>query len=260
MTSESPGATAVCVDAVSCEAAAHARVLAARLALPLTHADDRAFATLLAVTDERVELRASTLDVGPVFCDFVDGAFGHRRRGQLRGEMLVKAIGYKGEPLDVVDATAGLGRDAVTLALVGCSVVAIERNASIHALLEDGIRRASERDEHLRQSLRDRLALHRSDAREHLDSRCADAAPDVVYIDPMFPQRDKSALVKKEMRVCRLVCGDDVDADDLFDRALRVATRRVVVKRALHAPPLAGPEPAVVRRGKSIRYDIYPIV
>jgi len=254
-----PPRCAVCNAGVSCEAAERARQLADELALPLTFADDDTHAALLTVTDEHLELRAPSLDVGPVYCDFIGGPFGFRRRGHLRGETLVKAIGYKGEAHAVIDATAGLGRDAVMLALAGCDVTAIERNPVIAALLIDGVRRACEHDNDTRQSLRDRLRIIQHDARDHLSGLHADARPDAIYLDPMFPHRDKSALVKKEMRVCRLATGDDEDADTLFDAALAGARRRVVVKRPAHAPQLAGRDPDLVKHGKSVRYDVYLI-
>ena len=98
-----------------------------------------------------------------------------------------------------------------------------------------------------------------------LDNGDAEALPlpagpwHAVYLDPMFPHRDKSALVKKEMQVFRQVVGDDDDASQLLEAALGCARYRVVVKRPRKAPAIAGPEPAARVEGKSSRYDIYPI-
>ena len=44
----------------------------------------------------------------------------------------------------------------------------------------------------------------------------------------------------------------------LLEIARRVARHRVVVKRWLHAPPVA-PKPTVQYKGQSIRYDAYLI-
>ncbi len=82
--------------------------------------------------------------------------------------------------------------------------------------------------------------------------------PQVIYLDPMFPHRDKSALVKKEMRVFRPLVGDDLDAPALLEAALALATHRVVVKRPRKAPIIDGPKPSHGLEGKSSRYDIYP--
>jgi 16S rRNA (guanine1516-N2)-methyltransferase len=83
-------------------------------------------------------------------------------------------------------------------------------------------------------------------------------APQVIYLDPMFPHRDKSALVKKEMRLFRPLVGDDMDAPALLEAALALASHRVVVKRPRKAPCIEGPKPSHALEGKSSRYDIYP--
>lgn len=81
--------------------------------------------------------------------------------------------------------------------------------------------------------------------------------PQVVYLDPMFPHKQKSALVKKEMRVFQSLVGPDLDADGLLEPARLLATKRVVVKRPDYAPPLANVATpnAVVTKGH--RFDIY---
>ena len=84
----------------------------------------------------------------------------------------------------------------------------------------------------------------------------AEAAPDVVYLDPMYPPKKKSALVKKEMRICRMLVGEDEDAGELLEIARRVARRRVVVKRLRHAPPLKA-NAAAEYVGRTVRYDVY---
>jgi 16S rRNA (guanine1516-N2)-methyltransferase len=83
-----------------------------------------------------------------------------------------------------------------------------------------------------------------------------DEFPEVVYLDPMFPPKKKSALVKIEMRVLRQLVGDDEDAAVLFESAARVARKRVVVKRMRLAPELV-PNPTIVFEGKTTRYDVY---
>ena len=227
-----------------------ARQLAAELSLPLVAADDADHELLLAVTLRRLELRRPGSDMRGIACDFTSGAFGYRRRtGHLRGELLVRAAGYKGQPLSVVDATAGLGRDAAVLALAGCSVTAIERSPIIAALLDDGLARAPD--------LLGRITLIRADARAYLAALVEADRPDVIHVDPMFPARAKSALMKKEMRLCRLAAGDDADAAELLAVARRTARRRVVVKRPPHAPTLDAARPSFTIKGKAVRYDVY---
>ena len=96
-------------------------VLAARW--ELEHDEENLMA--LVMTPEHLELRKrDEPKLGGIFVDFVGGAMAHRRKfGGGRGEAVAKAVGIKGSYLpDVVDATAGLGRDAFVLASVGCRV------------------------------------------------------------------------------------------------------------------------------------------
>ncbi|MCA9466306.1 MAG: class I SAM-dependent methyltransferase, partial [Nitrospira sp.] len=81
--------------------------------------------------------------------------------------------------------------------------------------------------------------------------------PEVIYLDPMFPHKEKSALVKKDMRVLQEVVGPDEDADELFTIARTVATNRVVVKRPDYADFLSGLKPQTSIKTKKHRFDIY---
>ena len=234
---------------------AAAKRLADRLSLPLVTEPDPACALLLTVTDKRLELRSNIARApGPVYVDFVGGSLGYSRRVNRFG-LLFRAIGTQPDGCTIVDATAGLGHDAFLLAYHGWKVTAIERSPILAALLADGIERARQVPE-LDDRLRDRLELVVGDAREVLKTLTAERTVDVVYIDPMFPPKKKSALVKKEMRVLRRVVGDDPDAGELLDVARSVTSRRVVVKRMIHASPIA-PAPSRSYRGKTTRYDVY---
>jgi len=195
---------------------------------------------------------------GPVRVDFVEGAVAHRRQfGGGAGQMIAKAVGIaQGIRPQVLDATAGLGRDAFVLASLGCRVDLIERQPLIGALLEDGLQRAASDAEVA--SIVARMRLLQGNAIE-LMGAWQDEAPQVIYLDPMFPHRDKSALVKKEMRLFRPFVGDDLDAPALLAAALKLASHRVVVKRPRKAPLIEGAKPGYALEGKSSRYDIYPL-
>jgi len=194
---------------------------------------------------------------GPVRVDFVEGAAAHRRlHGGGSGQMIAKAVGVQqGVRPHVLDATAGLGRDAFVLATLGCRVELIERQPLIAALLEDGLQRAA-LDAGVAPIVA-QMHLHCADAIE-LMQHWVGESPQVIYLDPMFPHRDKSALVKKEMRLFRPLVGADLDAPALLEAALALATHRVVVKRPRKAPPVEGCKPGYTLEGKSSRYDIYP--
>jgi 16S rRNA (guanine1516-N2)-methyltransferase len=194
---------------------------------------------------------------GPVRVDFVEGAVAHRRVfGGGSGQMIAKAVGVQpGMRPRVLDATAGLGRDGFVLASLGCAVTLIERQPLIAALLEDGLARA--RGDREVGPIVAQMQLLTGNAIELMDAWEGEP-PQVIYLDPMFPHRDKSALVKKEMRLFRPFVGDDLDAPALLAAALALASHRVVVKRPRKAPIIAGATPGYALEGKSSRYDIYP--
>nr|WP_229893419.1 16S rRNA (guanine(1516)-N(2))-methyltransferase RsmJ [Rahnella sp. LAC-M12] len=211
----------------------------------------------LVLTPERLELRKrDEPKLGAIFVDFVGGTMAHRRKfGGGRGEAVAKAVGIKGSYLpDVVDATAGLGRDAFVLASLGCKVRMLERNPVVAALLDDGLARGY-RDAEIGPWLRERMTLLHASSLTALSE--LSPKPEVVYLDPMYPHKQKSALVKKEMRVFQGLVGPDEDADGLLEPARRLATKRIVVKRPDYAPPMAdiAAQAAVVT--KSHRFDIY---
>lgn len=195
---------------------------------------------------------------GPVRVDFVEGALAHRRQfGGGSGQMIAKAVGIApGIRPRILEATAGLGRDGFVLASLGCELTLIERQPVIAALLADGLARA-ERDAETA-AIVARMRLLEGDAIA-LMRDWQDEPPEVVHLDPMFPHRDKSALVKKEMRLFRPLVGDDQDAPQLLAAALALASHRVVVKRPRKAPCIDGPKPGYSLEGKSSRYDIYPL-
>lgn len=184
-----------------------------------------------------------------------------REKGGGRSEMIAKAVGLKGgKSPSVVDATAGLGVDAFVLASLGCSVTLLERVPAVNALLRDGLERskkyAEKHDPELDEIL-SRMRLCEGEASAYLKRLASGEQPDVVYLDPMFPDRKKSAAVKKEMQIFHKLVGPDQDADRLLELALTRARERVVVKRPRIAPNLDGPVPSHVLKGKRNRYDVY---
>jgi 16S rRNA (guanine1516-N2)-methyltransferase len=238
-----------------------AAALARELGLPMAELSsglDDAFDLLLVVAEHRLELREVRRDApGPIHVDFVGGAVGYRgRTGQSRRQPIALAVGLRTGTRTVIDATAGLGRDAFHLASLGCRVTAVERSAVLAALVRDGLGRARGQGDPSLTEVLDRIELIVGDAREVLLARAEAARPDVVYLDPMYTPRRKSALGKKEMRACRALVGDDPDAGGLFEVAMRVARRRVVVKRHPHAPSL-GAKPSKRYVGATVRYDVY---
>lgn len=197
--------------------------------------------------------------VHPVFVDFLHGAASHRRlHGGGAGQAVAKAVGLnKKRDLTILDATAGLGRDAFVMASLGAKVTLFERHQTVYEILADGLSRMNLTADEDLIAIHQRLTLFNTSLLDGGASKFKDNQPDVVYLDPMFPERGKSAKVKKDMSIFHDLVGADDDADQLLAPALELARFRVVVKRSKQAPILAGQEPNTALVGKSSRFDIY---
>ncbi len=190
--------------------------------------------------------------------DFLSGAQTYRRlHGGGIKQPLARAVGIKsGIRPFILDVTAGLGNDAFLLATLGCRVTMVERSPVLAALLRDGLERAAS-DPELRKIIESRITLLEGDARIIIGD--LKEKPDTIYMDPMYPHRNKSALNRQEMRIIRSLVGDDKDADQLLRAALLQAGKRVVVKRPKGAPQIDKQLPSHVISMKNSRYDVYMV-
>lgn len=189
--------------------------------------------------------------------DFVTGAVGHRLRfGGGRGQDLAKAMGLRaGKTPMIVDATAGLGRDSFLLASLGAQVILIERSEKMHALLVEGMNRAENEGGEFREII-GRMSLMKGDAKDLIP----ELSGETILIDPMHPPRQKSALVKRELRQVREIVGTDDDAADLVRIALAHAQNRVVLKWPAKADPIDGLKACTHQiLGKTTRYDVFMV-
>ena len=179
------------------------------------------------------------------------------RTGNLSRELVVRAARIRGAaaPLTAVDATAGMGEDSLLLAAAGFSVTLFERDPVICALLADALARAAADP-----------AL--TEAVSHMELRGEDSvaampalgfSPDVVLLDPMFPERRKSAAVKKKLQLIQRLERPCDDERGLMAAARAAGPRRVIVKRPAKGPWLAGEKPSYTIAGKAIRYDCYAL-
>ena len=194
----------------------------------------------------------------PLQIDFLSPAFQHRLKlATLKNEYLARAMVVKPSAHPrIIDATAGLGRDAFLLAALGFHLTLIERSPILHALLEDGLQRARNHPD--LKEIAARLTLRHADAKNYLKTLIgSEHAPNIVYLDPMFPERKKSAQVKKEMLILQNLLGDHDDSEALFQLALTCATDRVVIKRPKLASAITLRKPNYTLAGKSSRFDVY---
>ena len=200
-------------------------------------------------------INKATPNQGGVCVALEDGVMKHRRLfgGGRQSEAVAKAVLGKMDAPLVFDATAGLARDAFICALFGARVHLFERNPCVRILLKDGLRRAQTQVE-LTELATDRLVLEE----EHsIFTYAGKLKPDTVYLDPMYPARTKSALVKKEMATFHFLVGSDLDITHLWQKAMELAQKRVVMKNPKWAPLIEAKGRSGAVETKNHRFDIY---
>lgn len=213
---------------------------------------------MLHVGDEGLQLRwGGRRAPGPVGARFDNPAMQHRRRAG-HNELLGRALGLHKRPgLAVVDATAGLGRDAFVLADLGARVLLCERHPVLALMLEEALAHAvASADQRLVRAA-ERMRLWPGDARQ-LPQAELDGM-EAVYLDPMFQQPGRRAAAGKEMAALQHLLGwQEQEAQHaLLEWALASGVERVVVKRAIKAPLLGGRSPHHCLRGRAVRFDVY---
>lgn len=219
---------------------------------------------------DRISLCCPELDKrARVAICFHQGATQHRRLyGGGKSQILSKAVGTDQKPgLRVLDATAGLAGDSFVLASLKARVQMLERSPLLFLMIQDALSVTKDvsSDQSLLETI-ERMSILQADALSWLNKQSRGMF-DVIYLDPMFPERKKKAAVKKEMQVLQYLLGESDKPDAarldeeqrLLQLSIEKASHRVVVKRPRHAPPLPGEEPGYCLEGKSTRFDIYPL-
>lgn len=194
--------------------------------------------------------------VSPLIIDFESVSYRQRLlRGGRRKEAVARAVlqGVKDDAL-IFDATAGLGRESMILAHAGGRVVSFERQLPVWFILKDALLRA-EGSGYLPFTLPELQPIGTITDRPYTER------PEVVYYDPMFPEKQSSAQVKKDMFIFRNVVGHDEDTVFFIREALKLAKKRVTVKRPDFAPVL---EDEVLKCSYSVdggqcRFDCYTV-
>ncbi len=177
------------------------------------------------------------------------------RKVNVNSELLIKAAKIKGHmpPFTAIDATAGFGEDSFLLAAAGFDVIMYEKNPTIAALLEDALQRAIKKEELFDIVSRMRLVNEDSiEAMKTLTNRV-----DVIYLDPMFPKRRKSGLIKKKFQLIQQLEEPCNNEAELLEAAMRAQPYKIIIKRPAKGEALAGKKPDYSINGKTIRYDVY---
>lgn len=213
------------------------------------------FRFILRYEEQGLTLYSTQADApGGLRVDFASRELQRRTKESLKAQNLGKALGLKSLRYPVIlDATAGLGTDSFLFSAAGCRVEMLERNPLVHALLADGLQRAASVDETLK-SITERMCLRQED---FLRAELATDTFDVVYLDPMFPARKKSAKSGKGMFLLQQLIAVNDDEVTMLQRAMQLARKRVVVKRAKLSPLIGERKPDISFAGSSNRFDVY---
>ncbi|MDQ8936450.1 class I SAM-dependent methyltransferase [Acinetobacter rudis] len=190
------------------------------------------------------------------------GEISRLKRASLKSELLARACQLAEKP-KLIDATAGLGHDSLLMAHLGAEVILVERHPILVTLLEAAKAQAT-LDPFLADTA-ERISLVYADSQDYLEQRVREQQEvDVVYLDPMFPQRDqnsnkKQALVKKQMQLLHLLLADDgqMDLGEQLLAPARQIAKRVVVKRPRLAVHLDDVTPDHQWLGDACRFDAY---
>jgi 16S rRNA (guanine1516-N2)-methyltransferase len=244
-------AVADCSPPVKSAAAALAEHLGVELIEDETAADAQREAGLLLVYDESgLSLECGELTMRSDLTSMLP----RLKQSNLEHEMLIKAARIKGMAHPrLLDATAGMGEDSLLLAAAAFEVTMYEYDPVIAALLSDALRRAADVPQ-LAQIV-GRMRLVEGDSIAAMREIAENNGPDVILLDPMFPERSKSALIKKKFQLLQQLESPCSDESELLEAAMAVKPRKIVIKRPLKGPYLAGVKPSYSLSGKAIRYD-----
>ena len=246
------------------------------------------------ILEENGQIRIEHHQLGPLVIDFIQDAAHYRRRNPLgKNDLLAKALGWSKGNRQVIDATLGLAEDAVFMAQLGFVVTGIEQNPYLYRVLAQSLQQAKDWIQHASLIATASLAENHHEPvntsevllnepaviknqfqylerLQWLNGDSIQLLPeikdaDVIYLDPMFPEKKKSSLPRKEMQIFKSLIGEPQNEIQLLEVALSVAKDRVVVKRPLIGPAIGSEESKPKHRithsflGKAIRYDMYSV-
>ncbi len=244
----------------------YAKAIQALLALPQAEeAEPGEFSHLLILDDGGLSLHSLLSKSGakgrlPTRVDFRDPALTYRRHTSGKQQGIAKAVGLnRHDPMHVLDATAGLGKDAFILASLGCRVSMLESSAVIFSLLQDGLLRAAQSQEPELTEIIQRMQLNHAPAEIWLQDilQGRRPRPDVIYLDPMFPPRNKQAAVKRDISLLQEILPPAGDPEILLEAAIACRVKRVVLKQPGSKPSGKHQRASFIVPGKSAYFEVF---
>ncbi|CAL4324601.1 class I SAM-dependent methyltransferase [Buchnera aphidicola] len=210
----------------------------------------------LIIHEHRIELKNNAnKNIKNIWIDF-----NHKKMKSYQDDSkikIIKAIGIKKKPfLNVIDATAGLGKDSFMMFSYGCTITMIENNPILSILIYDGLKR-SYNDPIIGNIIKKKMK-HINHSSINIQSLNLQK-PDVIYLDPMFPRKKKKSLPKKHMNTIQNLVKKDSDTQLLFNACKNFAKNRIVVKRKKNFKIISKNKPNYMIYSKKYRFDVYLI-
>ena len=193
---------------------------------------------------------------------------------------LAKALGLStlSKKAQIIDLTAGLARDAFTIASFGCEVSMIETSIPLVILLEEALAKIQQSKSESLTNDQDitrmpklmeisaRLKLIEGDHKLLIKNGIFNQLqPQAIYFDPMYPPSNKTAMVKKETQVLQGLA-NKAETSKITTHCMETQTGwwshlgtfkgRLVIKRHIKAPVFFK-HPTFTIKGSRVRFDVY---
>ena len=184
-----------------------------------------------------------TAHLAPMVLDY-SGSDWERLRKDVKQHppALVKVMGRPLQAQRILDLTLGWGRDAFILSHLGARVFGIECHPAVAAMVSHAL------------GTSDLFEIRHGDAASCLEAVVKDFKPTVIYMDPMFSEKKKKALVQKKMQVLQAINDAPQSCLPLLERSIETGIK-VVIKQPLHGETL--PKPSREVRLKSMRFLVF---
>ncbi|HOQ39596.1 MAG TPA: class I SAM-dependent methyltransferase [Fervidobacterium sp.] len=125
----------------------------------------------------------------------------------------------------IYDATFGLGMDAIFMAHFVKKIVGTEVSTHIYRIVSHGLKNYDSKEEWINNAIK-KIDLYNEDMKKFISKQPAKAF-DIVYCDPMF---ENPIYKSSSLNPIRPFANYDSIDDDIVEKLLRIARKRVVIK------------------------------
>lgn len=195
----------------------------------------------------------------PILVDFLDPALkkylGHMSKKNIFG----KALALKHDPTQLIDLTAGFGKDSFVVSKFFSKVIWVERNPIVYFLLQDGLKRLLIEYP----NLTDKFELVLSESSDFLKTlkdknsnliEKQSLQESVIYFDFMFT--DKKSKSNKDMIFLKHITAFDnpINIEDYLVESTQAQPLRTVLKAKSYSGVL---KPEQIYDGQQVKYFVF---